>query len=540
MVRPDKKIRISRALAGKLIPLSISICMVISLAAPGAYGYLEYSRLKKESDFYAAQLADGIRLLAASSPLLWKYQATKYAELIEGFAPNKGIQSVVVLDDRSEPISQLGHMETEKEGLGSFVITGDPAPILFNNQKIGEVVVRLEGEYFISVLLVVFSGCILGGLFLSSMVYALPIGVVKKLEHELLAYQESLEEQVVSRTAELQETAERAVELAEARRQDQQALLEAKATLEKRVLERTRELAEEIIEKEEALAGLKEAQGSLMEMSRTAGMAEVATGVLHNVGNVLNSVNVSCTLIMDQLRDSRIGNVGKVAEMIAAPGDDLAAFLTEDPRGKQIPGYLASLAAALGEEHRQRIREAESLHERIDHIKEIVSMQQTYGRVSGVLETIAPEQLMEDALKLNEGSLVRHDIQVRREYEPVPPVTVDKHKILQIFLNLINNAKYACVEGGGSERIITLGIRGSENGRLRMQVSDNGIGILPENLTRIFQHGFTTRKSGHGFGLHSGALAAKEFSGSLTAHSEGPGLGSTFTLEFPINPGDKA
>ncbi|WP_373498907.1 PAS domain S-box protein, partial [Desulfococcus sp.] len=145
------------------------------------------------------------------------------------------------------------------------------------------------------------------------------------------------------------------------RKRAEEALLEAKITLEQRVLERTRELQEQVAAKERALTELASAQGSLLEMSRAAGMAEVATGVLHNVGNVLNSANVSCTLLMDQLRESRVGNVSLVAGLMAEPEGGLAHFLTEDPRGRQIPAYLASLAAVLQEEQEVVFREAESL-----------------------------------------------------------------------------------------------------------------------------------------------------------------------------------
>jgi two-component system, NtrC family, sensor kinase len=324
------------------------------------------------------------------------------------------------------------------------------------------------------------------------------------------------------------------------RQRIQDALIEAKATLELRVKNRTLELQTQVSAKEQALAELAAAQSSLLEVSRAAGMAEVATGVLHNVGNVLNSVNVSCTLLMDQLRESRVGNVSKVADLMAAPEGGLAHFLSDDPRGRQIPVYLASLAAALQEEQKVMSKETESVHDRIEHIKEIVSMQQSYGRVSGVNETIPAERLMEDALKLNAGALVRHGVTVQRRYEPIPPITVDKHNVLQILLNLINNAKYACRDGTDREKIITLSLCNHGPDRIRMQVADNGIGIPPENMNRIFQHGFTTRKSGHGFGLHSGALAARQLGGSLNVHSDGPGLGATFTLELPCQIGKKA
>jgi signal transduction histidine kinase len=321
-----------------------------------------------------------------------------------------------------------------------------------------------------------------------------------------------------------------------ARQRVQDALMDAKATLEERVEDRTRELKEQIAAKEQALTALAEAQSSLLEVSRAAGMAEVATGVLHNVGNVLNSVNVSCTLLMDQLRHSRIDNLFRVVGMMDASQDDLAHFFAEDPRGRRIPAYLSSLAAALNEERRLMLKEGEALHGRVDHIKEIVSMQQNYGRVSGVLESLEPEQLMEDALKLNAAALDRHGIKVHRDYQPTPPLSVDKHNVLQILLNLIANAKFACARADIPEKEIAVRISLLESKRLQMVVSDNGIGIPAENLTRIFQHGFTTRKTGHGFGLHSGALAARAMGGKLSVHSDGPGRGAAFTLELPFFP----
>ncbi len=323
------------------------------------------------------------------------------------------------------------------------------------------------------------------------------------------------------------------------RQRAQRSLLEAKANLEERVEERTMELRSQIAAKQRALSQLADTQSSLLEMSRTAGMAEVATGVLHNVGNVLNSVNVSSNLIKEQIRQSRIANIGKVAELLTGSGDDLAHFLTEDSRGRQIPVYLGSLAATLEKEHQEITGEVESLHHKIEHIKEIVTMQQTYGRVSGVVETVSPKDLLEDALILNSGALTRHEVDVVREYEDVPPITADKHAILQILLNFINNAKYACTEGDGLKRV-TLRVFCPTPDRVAFQVQDTGVGILPENMERIFQHGFTTRKQGHGFGLHSGALAARALGGRLTADSDGPGCGATFTLEIPVHPEEKA
>ena len=287
-------------------------------------------------------------------------------------------------------------------------------------------------------------------------------------------------------------------------------------------------------ERKQTQAELDEANRRLIDISRMAGMAEVATGVLHNVGNVLNSVNVSCTLVVDRVRQSKVANLPKLAALIQAQNGSLGEFLTQDPKGKQIPGYLCSLAPVLVEEQSDMLKELHSLRDKIDHIKEIVAMQQSYARISGVTETIPVEQLVEDAIKLNTGALARHGVTVERQFEPVPPVCTDKHKVLQILLNVIRNAKYACDESGREPKLVTLRIFSPGADRVAVQVMDNGVGITPENLTKIFSHGFTTRDGGHGFGLHSGCLAARELGGSLTVHSAGLGTGASFTLELPI------
>ena len=232
MLQFDKQIRISRELARKLLPLAMGICVVISIVAPGAYVYLEFNRLKNESNLYARQLADIIRRMAAGSPGLWKNQVSKYSEIIEGFAPNKNILTISVLDENANPISQFDHRGNSKSFLGQWGIAGNAAQIRFNNTRIGTVRIHLIADAFLMIAFGVFIACFVIGLSLSVMIYRLPIGVVTRLEKKLLEYQNSLEELVSQRTMELQKTAERALQLAEARRHDQIALLEAKATLE--------------------------------------------------------------------------------------------------------------------------------------------------------------------------------------------------------------------------------------------------------------------------------------------------------------------
>jgi C4-dicarboxylate-specific signal transduction histidine kinase len=228
--------------------------------------------------------------------------------------------------------------------------------------------------------------------------------------------------------------------------------------------------------------------------------------------------------------------VGKVAGLLNENGSNLAAFFTSDPRGKQLPGYLQTLADHLGVERVDSLRELDALRKNIEHIKEIVAMQQTYARVSGVTETVGVVELVEDAIHMNAGALLRHRVTLVRDFQTQRVITVEKHKVLQILVNFIRNAKYACDESGRADKQITVRVA-EANARVEIAVIDNGIGIAPENLTRIFGHGFTTRKDGHGFGLHSGALAAKELGGEISVHSDGPGRGATFILKLsPLTP----
>jgi signal transduction histidine kinase len=314
--------------------------------------------------------------------------------------------------------------------------------------------------------------------------------------------------------------------------QAQAELRAANDQLEHRVEERTRALREQVADKERARAELAKAQEELMLASRQAGMAEVATSVLHNVGNVLNSVNVSAALLNQRLRHSRVEFVAKAAALLRQPPAQLARYLAEDAKGKTLPDYLERLGGVLTQERTYLQTELQSLVKNIEHIKIIVAMQQSNAKTNGVIEQLDPKELVEHALQTQGATYARHNIEVTRDYQPVPRVLVDRHKALQILINLISNAKYALNEKPTDKRVrLSLLTDGPE--RVLISVSDNGSGIARENLDRIFSQGFTTRKDGHGFGLHSGANAAKELGGSLSVHSDGVGRGATFILELP-------
>ena len=317
---------------------------------------------------------------------------------------------------------------------------------------------------------------------------------------------------------------------------ERQATLESvNASIERTVEERTAELRMEIAERKSAEAEVERMHQQLLDASRQAGMAEVATNVLHNVGNVLNSVNTSHSVVSSKVRESAIGNVERLANMLEEHAGDLGAFLTTDRTGQKLPAFVAKLAKRLGEERDAVLVELELLGHNVEHIKEIIDVQQSHTQVGGVHQKMPISDLVEGALQINDTSMARHRIEIIREYGDAPPASLEKHKVMQILVNLISNAKHALIDHECTDRRLKLRT-GCREGRIFVSVIDSGVGIAPENVTRVFAHGFTTKKNGHGFGLHSAALAAKEMGGSLTLESEGLGHGATFTLELPLSP----
>ncbi len=292
-------------------------------------------------------------------------------------------------------------------------------------------------------------------------------------------------------------------------------------------------ISRDITELKRAESELEATHKRLLEASRLAGMAEVATDVLHNVGNTLNSINVACAIITARIEQRNFSNLARIPELLRQNTGQLDRFLSSDPKGKCIPEYIEATARALEEENQLLLGELRQLRKNIEHVNQIVAMQQSYAKVAGVEETVEIRQLVEDAIQINAAALNRHEIRLETQITPVPPVPLDKHRVLQILVNLVSNAKYALSASERHDKRLTIRVFPAEQEAVAIQVIDNGVGIRPEHLTRIFAHGFTTRRNGHGFGLHSGALAAKELGGSLSVHSDGPGKGATFTLTVP-------
>ena len=318
----------------------------------------------------------------------------------------------------------------------------------------------------------------------------------------------------------------------------QEQLQKARDLLEIKVAERTLELRKEIEQRKRIQAEIENVHRELVDASRRAGQAEVATSVLHNVGNVLNSVNTSASVVTGLMRNIPGDGVRKIAGLLDEQGGALGEFLSRDNHAASVINYLKSLDKHLAAQQATVMSELRGLSQNIEHINQIVAMQQSYATASGVIEPQSLAALVEDAVRLHATGFERNNIRIVREYDELPDIPLDKHKVLQILVNLISNAGHSLCAESVQQRLLTIGIHRNGGGFVRVSVSDSGAGIDPANLTQIFAHGFTTRKDGHGFGLHSGALAAREMGGSLRAQSKGLGKGATFTLELPLHPAE--
>ena len=273
----------------------------------------------------------------------------------------------------------------------------------------------------------------------------------------------------------------------------------------------------------------------MVELSHQAGKAEIATGILHNVGNVLNSINVSAGLVEEIQRHSRISSLQKAADLLNAQ-PDLSDFLANDQRGQAFAPYLSKLSEKLMEERSASSTELLTLKSHLDHVKTVVAMQQSYAGISGLKERVKLPELFSDAEILIASSLTRHEVEMVRDFENLPPLMLEKQKLLQVIVNLLSNAKDSMTAGRASGRKLKLHVRKIAEDRIRADVIDNGEGIPEANLINIFSHGFTTKIDGHGFGLHSCANAIREMGGNLTAASDGIGLGATFSIDLPYEP----
>lgn len=280
-------------------------------------------------------------------------------------------------------------------------------------------------------------------------------------------------------------------------------------------------------------AELEATHQKLIQAAREAGMAQVASEVLHNVGNVLNSVSVGTASASEHARRLNVEGLQKTVGLLNEHGDDLGHFFAQDPRGAKLHLYLGQLAEHFIAERQELQGLLQELSEHVDHMTNIIRQQQTTSTRTYISEIADPRDIMEQALRVHEVALLQNHVTIERDYRPLPPVEIDRHRLLQILINLLSNARQSLAKVNREDRRLCLTLAPTRLDRFRIAVADNGVGIASQNQTKIFRHGFTTKSMGHGYGLHSAALAARDLGGQLQAQSEGIGRGATFILELP-------
>jgi signal transduction histidine kinase len=284
----------------------------------------------------------------------------------------------------------------------------------------------------------------------------------------------------------------------------------------------------------ERTAQLKSAQKELLASAHAAGIAEVAINILHNIGNVINSVNISNQDNLDRLRHSKIPALIKTNHLLQKNSEHIGQFLQTDPKGKKIPKLLDKLGQALNNENHILIENSSRMMQSINIIGNIITTQQQYAKGNLYNETLDLHSLVEESLNIQEASFKNHSITTRTEFQNIPSITTDSAKLHQILTNILINAKQALLNNQVENRKIQIKLS-QKLGFAILTIKDNGIGIDKNSLIEIFQHGFTTKKNGHGFGLHSCANLLAEMGGNIKAKSEGKNKGAMFIIKLPLS-----
>jgi len=280
---------------------------------------------------------------------------------------------------------------------------------------------------------------------------------------------------------------------------------------------------------------MMELHQQLLNVSRQAGMAEVATSVLHNIGNILNSANISIAVLLEMIAKSRISKLVKIAAMIKEHLSQKDDYLINDHQGKLIPDYLIALSNDLTQEYNNLLTEITNVETHLGHIKDIVAMQKDISGVVGISEKIVLKEIVDLAIQMGCSEPKTKEINIIKDYQNNYTIISDRSKLLQILINLVKNASESLMSSHHSSKQIHVTIKGDhEHNLVTIIIKDNGVGIDADNLTSIFSFGYTTKPTGHGFGLHSSAIAIKELNGEIKVESAGIGKGATFIIELPL------
>ncbi len=292
----------------------------------------------------------------------------------------------------------------------------------------------------------------------------------------------------------------------------------------------------DITERKRAEAERRQLHQELVRVSRQAGMASVAGEVLHNVGNVLSHTALSVAMLERDVQALRTGHLSRAVALMEEHAGGLERFLRDDARGQHLLEVLGGLAEHFTQQQREIEREIGSLHKSVEHLTRVIHAQQSHARSLGVLETVSVTELLDAVLHLQAPSWAELGIAVEREIAELPPLCIDRHRVMEILVNLISNARQSLRESGARDPRLCIRAEPAAPERVRIHIEDNGAGIAAEHREKLFRLGFTTKQDGSGIGLHSSANLIQQLGGSLSFRSDGPGRGAVFTVELPLAP----
>lgn len=276
---------------------------------------------------------------------------------------------------------------------------------------------------------------------------------------------------------------------------------------------------------------LARSQQQLLDNAHRSGMAEIAGGILHNIGNNLNSLNISLDLMQSTVEQSKLHGLAKANRILEDASDQLAAH----PKGSDLLAYYQGLEGFFNAEQETLQEELAKVREKINHIRQDVQEQSRYAHGDLFLEEVDISRIVKDAVSMHEGRIEKHNIQVDTLFNKLPRCRVVRIKAIQILSNLIKNGIEALCERE-SRRVLTITTRALDSDHFLVDISNNGPSI-PENiLGKIFNYGFTTHKGAGGMGLHAAANAASQMGGALKAANMECDRGCSFTLTMPFQP----
>ncbi len=272
---------------------------------------------------------------------------------------------------------------------------------------------------------------------------------------------------------------------------------------------------------------LGDTQTQLAEASRAAGRSQVASTVIHNVGNVLTNVNSLLDVASDRVEGLRIEPLSKLAERLRCEesGDGLI---------EATPKYLEGLADSLDHDRDTIFQLISTLHDNIRHIHDVIRDQQRHTGHDLDPTRVSVIEVINEAIGCCRARLDQDSIEVNVLCHKDMAVNSDHSLLLQSMINVIGNARNALRDREGQRRLsIDVNV---EDDMAVIRFKDNGQGMTEETLNRVFDAHFTTRKSGSGLGLHFCANSIRKLGGTIHAESDGPDRGATFVFQLPIQP----